>query len=212
MADNGIAPQARATGDVRDRALLEAASNGDAAAVKRLLADGAKVDVAGAKGVTPLIAASYRNRVDAAKVLLEAGAAVDHKDATQLNALLIASSDGFVELLALVRRHGADLEARDAEDNTALIRAADRTQDTILRELLQTGISRNHVNRIGMTALHGALINGLGGDRLYESVRLLIENGADPNIADANGDTALALAQRRGLADIVHLIEANGGR
>lgn len=206
MAAETTAPDAAA------RALIEAARRGDETSAAKALKGGAKPDATDENGVTPLLAAAYANRVAVAKLLLDAGAGVGRKDRAGLDALLIASSDGFVELLELVRRHGADLGARDPEGSTALIRAAERTQDKAVAVLLLAGADRNAVNRQGRAALHAALIDGLGGDRLYETVRLLIEGGADPNLADANGDTPLALAQRRGLADVVHLLEANGAR
>ena len=40
-----------------------------------------------------------------------------------------------------------------------------------------------------------------------EMIHLLIEKGADVNMKDKNGNTALSLAKRGGLSNIVQLLE-----
>jgi ankyrin repeat protein/dienelactone hydrolase len=189
-------------------ALMTAAANGDVAATRRLLAQGADVHTADARGVTPLIAAAYQNHVEVARLLIEAGADVNVQDETQQSAYLISTSEGYLELLQLTLVAGADVDSLDSFNGTGLIRAADRGHVEIVEELLKTEIEIDHVNRLGWTALLEAIILGDGGPRHTEVVRLLVEAGADVDLADSNGVTPLAHARRRGYAEMVRILEA----
>jgi hypothetical protein len=195
-----------------DQALIQAAGNGDAEAVTRLLGQGADVTASDASGRTGLIVAAYRNHLEVARILVEAGADVNTKDASQQSAFLIATSDGYVELLRLTLGAGADVHATDSYNGTGLIRAADRGHVEIVRELLRTEMNVNHVNRLGWTALLEAIILGDGGPRHTEVVRLLLAGGADPNLADGRGISPLEHARRRGYGEMAALLESAGGR
>ena len=107
------------------------------------------------------------------------------QDDTKQSAYLISTSEGYLELLRLTLRAGADVRSTDSYNGTGLIRAADRGHVEIIRELLKTDIKIDHVNRLGWTALLEAIILGDGGARHTEVVRLLVEAGADVNLADA---------------------------
>ena len=70
----------------------------------------------------------------------------------------------------------------------------------------------NHVNRLGWTALLEAIILGNGGPRHTEVVRLLVDAGADVNLADSAGGTPLVHARGRGHADMAAILESAGAR
>ncbi len=159
-----------------------------------------------------LIAAAYRNDVAEARRLIRGGADVNAKDRTTQSAYLISTSEGYLRLLELTLRNGAQVNDKDSYNGTGLIRAADRGHVEIVRELLRTEMDVNHVNRLGWTALLEAIILGHGGPRHTEVVRLLLEGGADPNLADSRGVTPLEHARRRGHAEMTVLLEAAGAR
>jgi uncharacterized protein len=52
------------------------------------------------------------------------------------------------------------------------------------------------------------VILGEGGRDHIETVRLLVEAGADVDIADESGTAALAHAQRRGFTEIERILRA----
>jgi len=199
-------------GATMDGALIAAAGGGDARAVGELLKRGASVHAADERGVTALIAAAYGNRLDAARLLIAAGADVNRQDQTQQSAHLIATSEGYLKLLRLTLGAGADVHRTDSYNGTGLIRAADRGHVEIVRELLRTRIKIDHVNRLGWTALLEAVILGDGGPRHTEVARLLVEAGADVNLADSRGVTPLDHARQRGFSQIIEILRRAGAR
>jgi uncharacterized protein len=209
---NAGPPMAVRGGPHLDQALIDEAAGGNSDAVRQLLDQGADVHASDANGVTALIAAAYKNHLGVAQLLVEAGADVNVQDRSQQSAFLIATSDGYLELLQLTLAAGADVHRTDSYNGTGLIRAADRGHVEIIRELLRTDIDVDHVNRLGWTALLEAIILGDGGPRHTEVVRLLVESGAEVNLADANGVSPLSHARRRGHAEIAAILEAAGAR
>lgn len=159
-----------------------------------------------------LIAAAWRNDLGEASRLIDSGADVNGQDETRQSAFLIAASEGFADLLRLTLSRGADVHFTDSYNGTALIRAAHHGHVEVIAELLKTGIKVDHVNRLGWTALLEAIILGDGGRRHTETLRLLIEHGANVNLADGQGDTPLAHARRRGFTEMARLLEAAGAR
>ncbi|MNV53837.1 Ankyrin repeats (3 copies) [compost metagenome] len=77
----------------------------------------------------------------------------------------------------------------------------------MVRTLLQAGVDPDHVNRLGWTGLLEAIILSDGGPRHQAIVALLIEGGADVNLADGDGRTPLQHARQRGQTGIVQLLE-----
>jgi len=107
---------------------------------------------------------------------------------------------------------GADLKSTNRYGGTALIPAAHHGHTEAVRILLGTAIEKDHVNRLGWTALLEAVILGDGGRVHTEIVRLLVEAGANVNTGDKDGVTPLAHARRRGFAGMVRILEARGAR
>jgi ankyrin repeat protein len=104
------------------------------------------------------------------------------------------------------------VQAKDSYNGTGLIRAAERGFPRIVAGLLRAGVEVDHVNRLGWTALHEAVILGNGGPRHDEVVRLLLGAGADPNVPDRDGVRPLTHARQQGYDAIARLLAAAGGR
>jgi ankyrin repeat protein len=196
----------------RDRQLIEAGKRGEANTVTRLLAQGASVYVRDGNGITALIAAAYQNHLEVAELLIKAGADVNAQDDTRQSAYLIATSEGYLELLKLTLQAGADVHSLDSYNGTGLIRAADRGHVEIIKELLNTKIDINHVNRLGWTALLEAIILGDGGPRHTEIVQLLVQAGADVNLADSSGVTPFTHARQRTYREMMSILASAGAR
>jgi uncharacterized protein len=206
-----IAMSAPANAQNRDEALITAAGKGDLPAVERLIRDGASVAARDARGRTALLAATHGNYVQVARRLIAARADVNAKDDIQDSPFLYAGAEGRVEILKMTLPT-ADLKSTNRYGGTALIPAAHHGHPEAVRILLATQIDKDHVNNLGWTALLEAVILGNGGPVHTEIVRLLVEAGANPNIADREGVTPLTHAKRHGYAAMVRILEARGAR
>ena len=198
-----------------DRPLFRAAARGETARVTRLLARGASVRATDRTGATALVRAAYGNHVDTAAVLIAAGAGVNRKDETEQSAYLIATSEvgDDPRLLELTLANGADVHSLDSFKGTGLIRAADRGFPRVVRRLLRTDIRVDHVNNLGWTALHEAVILGDGGRRYVRVVQLLVEAGADVNKPSRrDGLRPLQHATASGYDEIAAVLRAAGAR
>jgi ankyrin repeat protein len=192
--------------------LISAAGKGDIEAVKSLLKKDIYIHTQDKEGRCALVAAAYQNHLEIVDLLIAAGADVNMKDNTLQSAYLISTSDGFTELLKKTLKAGADVYCTDSYNGTGLIRAADRGHVEIIKELLKTDIRVNHINRIGWTALHEAIILGDGGQRHTEVVRMLVEAGADVNLPDKEGVSPLAHAKKRSFTNIIKILENSGAK
>ncbi|MDV3516519.1 ankyrin repeat domain-containing protein [Stenotrophomonas sp. C1657] len=193
-----------------DAQLRDAASRGDARAVRKALDAGADLEARDGQGRTALLLATHGNSVDAARELIEAGADVNAKDAMQDSAYLYAGARGLDEILALTLAHGADLRSTNRYGGTALIPAAERGHVATVRTLLRAGVAVDHVNRLHWTALLEAILLGDGGPRQVQIVQLLLDAGANPELADGDGVTPLAHAKQRGYTNIETLLRQHG--
>ena len=158
-----------------------------------------------------MLAATHGNHVAAARALIAAGADVNAKDDIEDSAYLYAGAEGRTEILTMTLPT-ADLKSVNRYGGTALIPAAHHGHPDAVRVLLGTAIDKDHVNRLGWTALLEAVILGDGGPVHTEIVRLLVEAGANVNIADREKVTPLQHARRRGFGEMVRILEASGAR
>ena len=205
-----VVPGCSATAGSVDARLRDAAARGDAAAVRAAVEDGADLESRDGQGRTALLLATHGNHVDAARELIEAGADVNAKDAMQDSAYLYAGARGLDDILALTLAHGADLRSTNRYGGTALIPAAERGHVATVRTLLRAGVAVDHVNRLHWTALLEAILLGDGGPRHVQIVQLLLDAGANPDLADGAGVTPLMHARQRGYTHIETLLRQAG--
>jgi uncharacterized protein len=196
----------------RDAGLIDAARRGDAAALRKLIGEGASVQARDGRGTTALLAATHGNHVEAARLLIAAGADVNARDNIEDTPFLYAGAEGRNEILKMTLAAGADLKSTNRYGGTALIPAAHHGHPETVKILLATKIDKDHVNKLGWTALLEAVILGDGGKTHTEIVRLLVEAGANPNIADRDGVTPLAHAKKPGYRAMIAILEKAGAK
>ncbi len=151
--------------------------------------------------------AAWANDVRRAARLIRLGADVNAKDETEQSAYLVATSEGHLELLRLTLRNGAEIDDKDSWNGTGLIRAAERGHALVVGELLQAGIDRDHVNRIGYQAIHEAVWLGENTPSYTTTVRVLAAGGV--RLADRStsaGRTPLEMARERGFDEIERIL------
>lgn len=199
-------------GEMPGSELHKAAARGDVAAIRKLIAAGAVIDARDEGGRTALLAATHANRVEAARALIEAGADVNAKDVIHDSPYLYAGARGHLEILRMTLAHGADLKSTNRYGGTALIPACERGHVETVRTLIEAGVDVDHVNRLNWTALLEAIILGDGGTRHVGIVKLLVDAGANVNLADGDGVSPLTHARRRGFREMEKILLAAGAR
>ncbi|ERF74980.1 hypothetical protein EPUS_08521 [Endocarpon pusillum Z07020] len=148
--------------------------------VRMLLEHGADIHAC-IKGFTPLQIAAVTAQEMIVNILLEKGASAQ-------GVTVICGYWGLSpETVKLLLERGADLKATDMRWNKpALTWHAEVGSPATLEVLLQHGASVHHQDVQGSSALHYASANAR-----TESVKLLLEAGADPNVQDLEGKTPL---------------------
>jgi len=193
--------------------LFAAARDGDAAAIRRLAAEGAKVDARDGRGRTPLHVAAHLKRHDAMRALVAAGADPNALEADRYDAVTIAAvadDVGTLEVALALGNRATNVTSR--YDGTALIAAAHLGHDGVVRVLIRAGAPLDHVNNLGWTALIESIVLGNGGPRHVATLKALVDAGANPNLADRGGSTPLKLARDRGYREMVAILERAGAR
>ena len=152
--------------------LMQAA--GDPEKVRLLLASGAEVNAKSEMGRTPLlIAATFAGNVESVRLLLQAGGKVTDQDMFGETCLTSAAKRGDAQMVEELIAAGADVAAGG---RPPLVWAAEEGNVATLRSLLGHGAGKKkpHLN----FALSSAAARGPD-----EAVRLLLAEGANPNIA-----------------------------
>jgi uncharacterized protein len=191
------------------RGLHSAAQRGDVDAIRRLAADRAALEARDGQGRTPLHVATFARQSEAVRALLQAGADSAALESGRYDAVTIAAvADDEATLRVLLAGGASARLVTSRYDGTALIAAAHLGHDGVVRQLIQAGAPLDHVNNLHWTALIEAVVLGDGGPRHQATVKVLLDAGANRQLRDREGRTALELARARGYASLVGLLES----
>jgi len=97
-------------------------------------------------------------------------------------------------MMRLILQHGLDVNSRNSDGETALFDVVSLSDGPIESEcatlLIEAGIDINaREKEYGMTAVHRA-----ASSDSIECLRVLLENGGDPNLQDRDGSTPMHMA------------------
>jgi len=186
-----------------------AAHNNDTAEIARLVAQGADVNARDSRERTPAHVAAFASNEAALTALARAGADMSALEGGLYDVVTIAAVANDPEMVTLAIELGnrADLTT-SVYDGTALIAAAHLGHHEVVRRLIRGGAPLDHINNLHWTALIEAVVLGDGGPDHQETVRALVEAGADASITDRDGVTPLAHAKARGYSEIVAILTA----
>jgi ankyrin repeat protein len=186
---------------------LKAIENNDTVATKLFLEAGMDPN-ANVDGITPLMVAATKNRLEIAKSLIDKKANVNAKDKDGLTALHYAvigdpNGSASIDVTKLLIEKGADVNFQSTKDGmTPLMVAVTKGSAEIVKLLLEKGANVNvQTPAEKMTAL--MLAAGQGDAAI---VKDLLAKGADVNIKADKGITALTFAKKtnnQAIADIL---------
>ena len=199
-------------------ALELAAKHGYTEIVKELLITRASINICVWNDWLALIAAVIHRHIDVVKLLIKAKFDVNAHNERHKTALMYAAEKADYAIAQLLLKEDVDVNKQDKEGETALMLAATHPLGTgLVLELLKKGADVNLTNSRGETALmcactanivkaliaKGAKVNAqrfdgktalsirAGMPNSFEVCKELLAQGADPNIEDKAGHTAL---------------------
>jgi ankyrin repeat protein len=144
-------------------------------------------------GLTPLIVSSaIYNQKDICKLLIKNGADINKKAKNGFTSLMLAAQNNFPEMVWLLLDNGASIDIDRPQGGTALGFAADKGNLDVVKILLDHGANINFKDSAGgYTPLMIAVFM-----KRYETVKYLLEKGADRNIKAKDGNTAIDFARQ----------------
>ena len=171
-----------------ESALIEAAKNGDRAAVQRLIGQRVDPNLTATDGSTALHWAAHRDSVEVVAALLEAGANANTANRYGVTPLSLASTNGSVDVVIRLLAAGADPNAALPSGETVLMTAARTGRPEVVKALLAKGADPNARERTrSQTALMWAAADGNAA-----VIPVLLAGGAERDAR--TGDPAPAAA------------------
>jgi ankyrin repeat protein len=206
--------------------LAWAVYNDDLQSAQRLLRAGANPKLANRYGVTPLSLAATNRNAQMAEALLKAGADANAKLPGGITILMAAARAGSPEIVRLLIEHGADVNAKgEVYGETALVWAVEENHPEAAQVLIAGGAGVNDrsntleraKDRFGLEGVLTILPHGSWTPLMYaarqgsrEAARTLVDSGANLNLADPDGTTALLLSIINGHYDTATLLTQKG--
>lgn len=172
------------------------------------------LDLLTAKGgdippTSSLLIAARKGNLAEAKSFLEKGADVNAKDWLGWTALHYAAKEGNKDMVQLLITKGAKVNASNKDGLMPLHQATD--QDCV-EILIANKADVDAKDNDGWAPLHYAAGAGSRRDGSRDLVELLISKGADINLDNGWGGTALSIAKRKGHQEIVELLRKHGAK
>ncbi len=183
-------------------ALINASARQKPEIIKLLAKHSSNINHTSSKGETALSIALRYNSQAAVETLLKEGAksAMRDKAGNSLVYYLIkayqpGNETEFDAKLNMLKKEGVDLTQQQASGNTWYHLAAESSQIYLLEKATKLPLDVNATNNEGLSALHIAALK----TNSLASLKLLIGQGANPNLTDPFGQTAYNLAQENEL-------------
>ncbi len=186
--------------------LVDAARNGNLAAVRALLKSGADPNQAAPDGSTAMHWAVHGDNLAMLNALLDAGAKPNSVTRYRIAPLTLAAQNGNAVLVERLLDAGANPDTASEEGQTALMTAARNGSVAAVRALLKRGAQVGLTESFrGQTALMFAAGEGNAG-----AATLLIEFGAKLNERSKGGYTPLLFAVRNNRYEMVKFLLEQG--
>ncbi len=165
-----------------------------------LLDHGAKANLPDGEPALLAAAGIAEDDPEGARLLLKHRAPVNATDACGRTALMVAAAEGHLQIARALRAAGADVAAADTRGCTALMEAARSGCSELVALLAEAGPDACARDEHGRDALTLACQSPRAQ---LDTVRALLELGADPRVAGSDGRSALDHAASAGRWDLV---------
>jgi ankyrin repeat protein len=150
-----------------------------------------------------LLQSAYLGQLEEVRRLVPGILSPDTIDAEKRTPLMFASFNGHTPVIAYLLEAGAAVDSTDSAGRTALMYAASGPFPEAVAMLLVWGAEVNIQGTLeGFTPLMTAAAEGQA-----EVVEILLDAGADRDLKDQDGDTALSFARENGHSHVVALLE-----
>lgn len=190
--------------------LHKAAHENDMATLETLIANGATLNERDSYGRTPAHVAAFASNDEVVRALAQAGANMNALEKGIYDVVTIAAVANDPELVSLAVEVGNDPGLTTSiYDGTALIAAAHLGHHEVVKRLINAGAPLDHINNLRWTALIEAVVLGDGSSDHIQTVKALVEAGADISIGDRDGVTPLQHAVSRGYVEIAEIIRGS---
>lgn len=183
--------------------LMKASRDGNLAAVKRALDNGADVNYTNEKGKTALMFAASNGHTETVKFLLNHGAQVDKEDNFGTTAIIVAATAAKTQTAELLAQQGADPTHKDTSGGSALSNATFFGHADTVKTLLKYAkhLSKKDSDELMMIA------SGLG---YLDVVKALVDHGGDVNARGVKQRTAIMAAAAFNKADVAKWLLVKG--
>ncbi|XP_037033291.1 serine/threonine-protein phosphatase 6 regulatory ankyrin repeat subunit B-like [Bradysia coprophila] len=168
--------------------------------VDYLIKNGSDVNVLNNAKYSPLHFAAEGGNDKIVEMLINNGADVSSSNNKGMTALHVAAYNGFDKIADILIKAGANVNALDSDKWTPLFYAGVNDSVPVANLLIQNGAQVNAQDKEGDSILANAII--AADSERYNFAEFLLNNGADPNIANEKKMVPLHIAGTNGDLDL----------
>lgn len=189
--------------------LIDVSIKGDLEKVKSLLNQGVDVNQKVDRyNTTSLMYASGEGHLEVVEELLKHNADVNYSDHIANTALIYASLEGHLEVVQKLLDHDANINHVDDTGSSSLMNASRKRHIKVVNELLNRGAMVDQADENGYTSLMMEV--STIKNQSTELLEILLATGADPNLKDHRGYSAIDRAEEHWRPEIKQLLSNYG--
>lgn len=208
--------------------VFSAAEKNRSVFLKYLVEKNVDLNATDSKSNTALIVASWKGFYEPVKLLVDKGADVNARGQdgeTALFKAIYAPGNSGAAIINLLTKQGADVKAVNAAGDTLLHRSIKERKLNLFELFLKLGADPNIANKTGDTLLmqlsnidaptgKGAALNKMIAENKtsVKMIQTLLKNGADPNVMNKYGNSALNMARVKRNYEIVSALLSGGAQ
>ncbi|MBN1949017.1 MAG: ankyrin repeat domain-containing protein [Candidatus Cloacimonetes bacterium] len=172
--------------------------------ISYLLEQGADPAIANINGNTAFLNSMFSGNLAIVKMIRERIPNINETNLWGVNALIYTAWKGYGEIVDYLIEEGVDIHHFSNSGENALVWAVVAERFEIAEKLMQHGLSMQDRDQFGRTPLFAAYKSSL------ESVKFMLEQGAEINAADSTGNIPLHMAAWRGSTEVVDYLLTRG--